>query len=68
MARNIEIESGTFSDALSEEEKEIIRHELDGLMESAPFKGSQQCRSFLSYVVTHTLHGDEGATFFLGKK
>jgi hypothetical protein len=66
MARNIEIESGTFSAALSEEE--IISHKLDGLMESAPFKGSQQCRSFLSYVVTHTLHGDEGATFFLGKK
>jgi hypothetical protein len=60
MARNPKIESGTFSSALSEEEKEVIRHQLDGLMESAPFRSSQQCRSFLSYVVTHTLHGDEG--------
>jgi hypothetical protein len=60
MARNPKIDSGTLSTALSEEEKEVIRHELDGLMESAPFRSSQQCRSFLSYVVTHTLHGDEG--------
>jgi hypothetical protein len=61
MAMNPEIESGTVSSDFSEEEKEAIRHELDELMESAPFRSSQQCRSFLSYVVNHTLHGDEGS-------
>jgi hypothetical protein len=61
MARNPDTESGRPASALSEEEKEIIRHELDGLMESAPFRSSQQCRSFLSYVVTNTLHGNEGS-------
>ena len=61
MTRNSEADSGTSPSALSEEEKEIIRQELDELMESAPFRSSQQCRSFLAYVITHTLHGDEGS-------
>jgi len=30
-------------------------------MESAPFRSSQQCRRFLSYVVMHTLNGDDGS-------
>jgi hypothetical protein len=61
MTRNPEADSGTSPSALSEGEKERIRHELDELMESAPFRSSQQCRSFLAYVITHTLHGDEGS-------
>jgi hypothetical protein len=63
MARNIDIESAAFpaSVPLSEEEKNVIRHQLDDLVASGPFRGSQQCRSFLSYVVTHTLRGDESS-------
>jgi hypothetical protein len=30
-------------------------------MESAPFRSSQQCRGFLSYVVTHTLNAEDGS-------
>ena len=43
------------------EEQETLRRELDAVMASVPFRGSQQCRGFLSYVVTHSLRGDEGS-------
>jgi hypothetical protein len=63
MNKKPETESAMPSIATSqfEAEKNTILHELHELMESAPFRGSQQCRSFLSYVVTHTLSGDEGS-------
>ena len=62
MARNSEIESASLPPtSLSKEEADVIRHELNELMASVPFRNSQQCRSFLSYVITHTLRGDEGS-------
>ncbi|MDE1177168.1 MAG: hypothetical protein PW789_11285 [Edaphobacter sp.] len=49
------------STLVSSEEKKIILDQLETLMESTPFRGSQQCRRFLSYVVTHTLNSDDGS-------
>jgi hypothetical protein len=46
---------------VSIEGRKIILGQLETLMESAPFRGSQQCRGFLSYVVTHTLNSDDGS-------
>jgi hypothetical protein len=49
------------SQNLSEEERKTILAELETILESTQFRSSQQCRRFLSYVVTHTLNGDEGS-------
>jgi hypothetical protein len=46
---------------VSSEARKIILAQLETLIESAPFRGSQQCRRFLSYVVTHTLNAEDGS-------
>lgn len=45
----------------SEEERKVILAELEAIVESGQFRSSQQCRRFLTYVVTHTLNGDDGS-------
>lgn len=62
MTKNSEIESSHSPTAIqSEEERKSILGEVEAILESAQFRGSQQCRRFLTYVVTRTLDGDEGS-------
>jgi hypothetical protein len=63
MTKSSEIESASPPPAATQtgEECKAILGEVEAILESAQFRGSQQCRRFLNYVVTHTLGGDDGS-------
>lgn len=63
MTKSFETESGSHPPAVlpTEAEHKVILSEVGAILESSQFRGSQQCRRFLTYVVTHTLAGDEGS-------
>ena len=63
MTKSFETELGSHPPAAlpTESERKVILGEVEAILESSQFRGSQQCRRFLTYVVTHTLAGDEGS-------
>ena len=44
---------------LSEEAKAIVKHALQEMVNSVPFRTSRQCQDLLRYMVLHSLSGEE---------
>jgi predicted RNA binding protein with dsRBD fold (UPF0201 family) len=39
-----------------------VREALTNVLQSAPFRNTQQCQNFLKYIVEHTLAGESKGT------
>src|SRR5271157_521623 len=46
------------SEAISQADAVRIREALGDVLQSAPFRNTRQCQSFLKYIVEHTLAGE----------
>src|SRR5271157_3170644 len=46
------------SEAISQADAVLIREALGDVLQSAPFRNTRQCQSFLKYIVEHTLAGE----------
>jgi hypothetical protein len=52
------MDSHTSSEVISQADAVRIREVLGDVLQSAPFRNTRQCQSFLKYIVEHTLAGE----------